>query len=134
MTIYKRVTKRNSEKYFQDFLNKKESSLKWLYTFIEEKGGDSSKLDFSPESLIYLWEKVYPYIKKIKPCPDYEKFQDDLPLWFYLHQNYICGERTGGYDIQSLKIMEALIYYFAEVFIKNNNYKWKIWDVSKPRT
>jgi len=30
--------------------------------------------------------------------------------------------------------MEALIYYFAEVFIKNNNYRWKIWDVSKPRT
>jgi len=51
MTIYKRVTKRNSEKYFQDFLNKKESSLKWLSNFIEEQGGDSSKLDFSPESL-----------------------------------------------------------------------------------
>ena len=134
MKPYKKVTKKNSEQYFKDFLAKKEPSLKWLKDFVDEKGGDSSKLDFSPVSLIHLWKTVSPYIKKLKPCPNYEEYLDELPLWFFLHYDSLCGERTGGYDLISLKIMEALVYYYAEVFIRNNNYHWEIWKVSKPLT
>lgn len=134
-TTYKRVTKRNSEKYFQDFLAKQETSLQWLFNFLESSQGiNKSELDFSSNSLILLWESSSQYIEMIKPIPNYNENQSQLPLWFYLHTEFLYREDVGGYAALSLQIMEALIYYFAEVFIKNHHLKWEIWNEQKPRT
>lgn len=123
---YEKITKKNSEAYFNDFIKKKEISLTWFQDFLIDKKMKEENIDFSPQSLIEVWDISNKFIKKDKNNVLEEK---ELPLWYYLYIEYI-----EGYTLESLKIMEALIYYFGEVFIKKYNLKWEIFNILKPVT
>ena len=129
MTVYTKVTKKNAEEYLNDFLKKKYLSLKWFKSFLIDKNMKEDEINFSPQSLIKVWEVSSQYIKKDYKGSFSSNEEKELPLWFYLDKDYV-----EGYTIESLQIIEALIYYFGEVFILKYNLAWETFKVSKPIT
>ena len=123
MNQYKKLTFYNYKKYEKDFLSLKDKHIKSFIDKIISFGASADKIDYSPESLIIVWEFSYDKIKKISPVPEYP--EDKLPIWFYIHEKNIYNEKH-GYTIDSLWLIDGLVYYLGEVLIKSNKeLKWE---------
>jgi len=122
--MYKKLTKKNYKSYEADFISLKDIRLNIFIQEIVSSGDVSySELDFSPSSLTTVWRYVYPKIEMVSPVPNYP--EDQIPIWFYLHEDAI-HTHDRGYTLKTLWLIDGLVYYFGEVFIQNNEeLKWE---------
>lgn len=54
--------------------------------------------------------------------------EENLPIWFYIHENSLHGnkEENKGYTTPTIWLLNGLIYYWGEVFIRNDKkLKWE---------
>ena len=126
MKHYRELTKSNAASFLQDYIGQKDVGLEYLKNCLSENGFDMALLDYSPESLIPIWELLHSKIEFFTDSPDYEAHLDELPIWILLNLGF-HGEDFGGYSFETIKIIDGLAYYFAEVFLRNN--EGTHWDV-----
>lgn len=81
-------------------------------------------LDYSPESLIPLWQWARAIIHQAPTPPDLA----ELPIWY--GPELIYSHHRGGalhFTKESAQIIDSVAYYLGEVFIRNvEGIKWDI--------
>ena len=124
--IYQKVTKRNYLAYFDDYMAVKEAHLEWFLPEAARLGGyNVHLLDFTPDSLVTIWEGLISSIHRGEYY-DFTGLEKDLPLWVYIVEG-LSSEKYGTYSPDSLWLMDGLAYYVGDVYIKNypNDFEWK---------
>ena len=112
-------TKSQAKKLYEEFIGKINFYVKNLEYCIE-LDKDDILLDYTPDSLIYLWEWFEQYIVFDKQTPEEHAIElNNYPEWMhdYVDDNIV--------SYRTLKLAMDVSVYFGEVFIKNNNrLKW----------
>ena len=124
--IYQKVTKRNYLAYFDDYMAVKEAHLAWFLPEAARLGGyDVHLLDFTPDSLVTIWEGLISSIHRGEYY-DFAGLENNLPLWIYIVEG-LSSQEYGTYSIDSLWLIDGLAYYLGDVFVRNNpnNFEWK---------
>lgn len=122
------LNKKNSVKYKEDLLEYFQQNIDG---FIEEVElhSSKSKLDFSPESLINVWDYVSLNIELVDSLD-----KDTIPVWAKVRLLlYPTGITFGSkiYSNKALYLLGLTAYYFSLVLIKNNSQyeiDWIIWN------
>lgn len=133
---FSQATKKTAETFFNNYVNQSSERIDYLFKFVQ-RNNIPVKKDFTPQSLIPLWELVKKNII-IKPLSANEILEKNLDLapWFR-NKNYTS---TTVIDESSSQLLIDLSYYYAEVVIKNyNGAKWSYFtngrsyiDVNQP--
>ena len=78
------------------------------------------KLDYSPESLVTLWEKIRREFRSVKIVEDFSFVKDD-------EQIHLKGMDSKYLSPDSIKLVIDVSFYFARVFIEKYNFiRWEI--------
>ena len=116
---FENLTKQEAKTYFKWFEGQKNDRIIYLQEYIKNSNVSIS-LDYTPESLIPLWEW---YEKKIvfvnKSIEEIEKQKEETAEFIhpYLRQTKLSNETAA--------ICMDVAIYFAEVFVQNNEtLKW----------
>lgn len=122
---YGKITKRNAEEFFINCMLVKSSRIEWLIHLALTGGAEPEELDFSRQSLLYIWQHVHRFVHRVTPAPFRPDETGGKPEWFsYLYPLIAVREEDkysihkGGYDLRTLWIMDGLAYYFGEVFVR----------------
>ena len=138
-TFYGKITKRNAARFFEDCMKVKDERINWITEFAIESGANKQSIDLSRESLLPLWNSVASHVRWLTPAPFGPTDTVDKPEWFnYLYSKVAVrdmdshSQHKGGYDVQSLWIMDGLAYYFGEVFVRTfHHMKWQSYFESR---
>jgi len=114
---FKEMTEVEAKEYFDWFMLEIANRIELLSDYKkEEKGG--VELDYSEESLHFLWKWFEKYIKFIDLSEDeYIEKINSYPDWM---KNYISKQKI---SYETYKLLWDISIYFAEVVIKNSNGK-----------
>lgn len=133
---FSQASKKTAETFFNEYVSKSNERIDCLFEFVK-RNNVSVKKDFTPKSLIPLWELVKNNII-IKQLSDNEILEKSLNLapWFR-DEKHITKTII---DESSSQLLIDLSYYYAEVVIRNyNGAKWSYFtngrsyiDVNQP--
>lgn len=133
---FSQASKKTAETFFNEYVSKSNERIDCLFEFVK-RNNVSVKKDFTPKSLIPLWELVKNNII-IKQLSDNEILEKSLNLapWFR-DEKHITNTII---DESSSQLLIDLSYYYAEVVIRNyNGAKWSYFtngrsyiDVNQP--
>lgn len=133
---FSQASKKTAEEFFYTYIGKSNERIDCLFEFVK-RNNVSVKKDFTPKSLILLWELVKNNII-IKQLSDNEILEKSLNLapWFR-DEKHITNTII---DESSSQLLIDLSYYYAEVVIRNyNGAKWSYFtngrsyiDVNQP--
>ena len=120
-------TKKEAEQYFRWYLEQREERIEYLQNLVYQEREDIS-FDFTPESLIKLWEW---YEGKIVVEPrsteEIEKEREEEVYWM---RPYVPEEQLA---LSTCNIAMDVAIYFAEVMVRNNAPKIYWGYYTKPR-
>ena len=109
-------TKKETEAYFQWFMSIKDERIEVLKNYIEEEGNENIKFDYTPESLIPLWDWYVEHIVMVK------KTEEEIEQERSQYPDYVTiDEEKISYD--TLQIGYDISCYFGEVIIRNSEGK-----------
>lgn len=125
---FKALSKKEAQEYFEWYINQIDCRIHILTDYVLSEGVDID-FDYSPESLIPLWEwyeKKIIIIKKTREelAYDYRKY----PEWIH---NDILKTKISP---ETLKFGMDIAIYFAEVMVKNNDGKIRWGYFTKPKS
>lgn len=133
---FSQASKKTAETFFNEYVSKSNERIDCLFEFVK-RNNVSVKKNFTPKSLIPLWELVKNNII-IKQLSDNEILEKSLNLapWFR-DEKHITKTII---DESSSQLLIDLSYYYAEVVIRNyNGAKWSYFtngrsyiDVNQP--
>lgn len=113
---YSDFTKKETEEYFQWFMATKDERIEVLKNYIEEEGNENVKFDYTPESLIPLWDWYIEHIVMVKKSDEeIEQERSQYPDFVRIREEKI------SYD--TLQICYDISCYFGEVIIRNSEGK-----------
>jgi hypothetical protein len=124
------MDKNEAQIYFNWYISEIPKRLEVLKGYFEFSGGGSKELlDFTPESLKFLWKWYIPLLKMEK------KTKEELKLELQQNPKWLKSEVLKGkfkISTQSKAIADDISIYFAEVVIKNfSQAKWGF--MNKPK-
>lgn len=125
---FSQASKKTAETFFNEYVSKSNERIDCLFEFVK-RNNVSVKKDFTPKSLILLWELVKNNII-IKQLSDNEILEKSLNLapWFR-DEKHITNTII---DESSSQLLIDLSYYYAEVVIRNyNGAKWSYFTNSR---
>ncbi len=125
---FSQASKKTAEEFFYTYIGKSNERIAVLFNHIENDGIKIKK-DFSPESLIFLWDWARKKITKRKLSSNEicEKELDYAP-WFR-NADYIPKTVISEFSCQ---LLIDLSYYYAEVLLKNyKNAQWSYFTNNK---
>lgn len=125
---FSQASKKTAETFFNEYVSKSNERIDCLFEFVK-RNNVSVKKDFTPKSLILLWELVKNNII-IKQLSDNEILEKSLNLapWFR-DEKHITKTII---DESSSQLLIDLSYYYAEVVIRNyNGAKWSYFTNSR---
>lgn len=125
---FSQASKKTAETFFNEYVSKSNERIDCLFEFVK-RNNVSVKKDFTPKSLIPLWELVKNNII-IKQLSDNEILEKSLNLapWFR-DEKHITKAII---DESSSQLLIDLSYYYAEVVIRNyNGAKWSYFTNSR---
>lgn len=125
---FSQASKKTAETFFNEYVSKSNERIDCLFEFVK-RNNVSVKKDFTPKSLIPLWELVKNNII-IKQLSDNEILEKSLNLapWFR-DEKHITKTII---DESSSQLLIDLSYYYAEVVIRNyNGAKWSYFTNSR---
>ena len=125
---FSQASKKTAETFFNEYVSKSNERIDCLFEFVK-RNNVSVKKDFTPKSLIPLWELVKNNII-IKQLSDNEILEKSLSLapWFR-DEKHITKTII---DESSSQLLIDLSYYYAEVVIRNyNGAKWSYFTNSR---
>lgn len=125
---FSQASKKTAETFFNEYVSKSNERIDCLFEFVK-RNNVSVKKDFTPISLIPLWELVKNNII-IKQLSDNEILEKSLNLapWFR-DEKHITKTII---DESSSQLLIDLSYYYAEVVIRNyNGAKWSYFTNSR---
>lgn len=125
---FSQASKKTAETFFNEYVSKSNERIDCLFEFVK-RNNVSVKKDFTPKSLIPLWELVKNNII-IKQLSDNEILEKSLNLapWFR-DEKHITNTII---DESSSQLLIDLSYYYAEVVIRNyNGAKWSYFTNSR---
>ena len=114
---FSQASKKTAENFFHNYVNKSSERIDYLFKFIQ-KNDVSVKKDFTPQSLIPLWDFIRKNIN-IKPLSDSEILEKNLNLAPWLRNKNNIKKTV--IDESSSQLLIDLSYYYAEVVIRNYN-------------
>lgn len=118
---FDKMTKNEAKFFFEYYISQSDERINYLKDYIQREGKNIT-FDYSPDSLVMLWnwyEKKITIIDKTKE--EFELQCSKYPKWM---QDYISKEKVSN---ETLKIALDISFYFAEVVIRNNKeIKWGI--------
>jgi hypothetical protein len=111
------MDKNEAQTYFDWYISEIPKRLEVLKEYFEFSGGGSKELlNFTPESLKFLWKWYIPLLKMEK------KTKEELKLELQQNPKWLKSEVLKGkfkISTQSKAIADDISIYFAEVVIKN---------------
>lgn len=120
-------TKKEAEQYFRWYLEQREERIEYLQNSVYQEREDIS-FDFTPESLIKIWEwyegKI---IVELRSPEEIAKERAEEPEWM---QASIAEEQL---SLKTWDITKDIAIYFAEVMVRNNAPKIYWGYYTKPR-
>ncbi len=118
MPLFEKLTKRNAQEYFDAYLAHAPAALEQFKQELSQQSGiPITTLNCSPESLIPLWQWLYPRLQGAQHADNLGK--DGLPLWYGVELGNNPSMPGVDFTPETLHWIDGLAYYFAEVFIKN---------------
>ena len=114
---FDKMKKKEAEKYFNWYINEINNRILYLKTYMQKDIEGDTIFDYTPESLIPLWEWFQTKIE-FEEMTENEIHQEleDSPKKL----KYLVFENTRKISINTLSIATDVANYFAEVFRKNN--------------
>lgn len=127
---YEIMNKREADNFFQWFLESQQSRIRTLIEYCRgSEGFIVEKLDFTPESLNYLWNWFVPRIELVKKSrEELQEEHNEIPEW--LKSEVIVNEAKFGGETETIIIDIGI--YFGNVFLQQfSQLKWGV--IYKPR-
>lgn len=124
---FKELKKKEAQAYFEWYIGQIEHRIQVLKNYVLSEGADIV-FDYSPESLIPLWEWYEKRIKIIDKTSeelayDYSRY----PEWIH---NQISKTKISP---ETLKYGMDIAIYFAEIMVRNNSDKIQWGYFNKPK-
>ncbi len=115
---FEEMKKKEAEEYFNWYVSEVDNRINYLNEYIKKDTNNNvSFLDYTPESLIPLWNWFQTKITFVEESKEeIERKAKEFPK----ELQYIAYENTKKPSVQTLGITTDVANYFAEVFRKNN--------------
>lgn len=121
------MKKKEAQQYFEWYTSQVQNRINYLKKLLEEDG-IVDILDYSPASLISLWEWYENIIKIVpKDADEYQKEISEYPKWM---ESEILTTKV---SYETLKYSLDVSMYFAEVVIRNSGGKIKWGYFTSPK-
>lgn len=121
------MKKKEAQQYFEWYTSQVQNRIDYLKKLLEEDG-IVDILDYSPASLISLWEWYENIIKIVpKDADEYQKEISEYPKWM---ESEILTTKV---SYETLKYSLDVSMYFAEVVIRNSGGKIKWGYFTSPK-
>ncbi len=114
---FDKMKKKEAEKYFNWYINEINNRILYLKTYMQKDIEGESIFDYTPESLIPLWEWFQTKIEFEEMTEnEIQQELEDSPN----RLKFLVLEDTRKISLNTLSIATDVANYFAEVFRKNN--------------
>lgn len=114
---FDKMKKKEAEKYFNWYTNEINNRIQYLRKYMEKDIETESIFNYTPESLIPLWEWFQTKIEFDEMTEnEIQQEIDDSPK----RLKFLVLEDTRKISLNTLSIATDIANYFAEVFRKNN--------------
>lgn len=124
---FETMTKKQASEFFDWYIKDKEYGLCFLEKYLQ-KENEKIKLDYSPESLISIWEWYEDKIKVVnKTLDELGKEMSNYPTWMH------AEIKETKVSLNTLIFAWDVAIYFAETIIKNSQGKIYWGYFSKPK-
>lgn len=117
---FRGLSKKQAEEYFQWYIGQTDLRIRQLWAYIQSTGKNNFSCEYTPESLVGLWEWFEPHIYlEEKNSEDFLMELSKTPEW--LHSSIPKEEFT----TMTLALIVDISFYFAKTFImRNPNIVW----------
>ncbi len=117
-----------ARQHFQWFVSQSGARRALLLAAVRATGGEAHRLDYSPQSLIALWQWAKPQASsEAIPPEQLEAFWDSRPEWVRK-----AGVRPGELTPETQCLAIDIGYYFGEIFIRRcPRVQWALWTERK---
>ncbi len=112
------MTADEADRFLAQFVEATESAVELMVDRLVEIGDlDRSRVDYSPESVVPMWEAARPLLHLEEDV--YGFSNDPHPMWWHPE-----NEDTMNYRRHSLWIRNGLIHYLAECLLRSSDRLW----------
>lgn len=112
---FRTLAKRQAKQYFDWYIEQAKPRISQLYQYMLATNGANFSCDYTPQSLVALWEWFEPQINMVgKSAEEYEEELKKFPGWMH---DSILRETL---SIKTLALITDISFYFAETFIGCN--------------
>lgn len=112
---FRSLTKAQAKQYFEWYVEQISPRINQLCQYMQSTNGTAFSCDYTPESLIDLWEWFESQIRVVeKSADEYEAELKRFPSWMH---DSISKETM---SIKTLALITDISFYFAQTFITQN--------------
>ena len=112
---FRSLTKAQAKQYFEWYVEQTDLRINQLSQYMQSTNGTAFFCDYTPESLIDLWEWFEPQIRVVeKSADEYEAELKRFPSWMH---DSISKETM---SIKTLALITDISFHFAQTFITQN--------------
>lgn len=112
---FRSLSKKQAEEYFHWYVGQSKARIEQLYEYTQSTGGAAFLCEYTPDSLIDLWNWFETQINMVaKSEEEYQAELEQFPEWVH---DSISKKR---FSVRTLAIITDISFYFAETFIKHN--------------
>jgi hypothetical protein len=124
MKAFEEMTRAEARQHFEWFVAQSEPRRKLLVQAMKATDGPYRALDYTPESLVALWDWATRFLAADQPTEEeYEAFLESSPAW--VRQ---AGTKPAELTVGTMCLCLDIGYYLAEVFMsESEGLQWALW-------